>query len=281
MTSYGVFREAVAELRIVGDAILGVLLAPRCLACDAALERPLSGPVCAACWAAIAFLTPPLCDACGAPLPSWRTVSHGHPVPAMPAAPRHCRSSCHRGSVRRQSAHPRPRAEVRRPPFAGATARSAHGRRRASPGRRIGLRDSCSAARDPATCTRLQPSRGPRRESREKRDPGPATRAPNHSSNGTVRGSKATEHAERLRDGTRARSAYPQPYGAAGRRRRDDGRDTEGMRARPESVGRAGGSSPYGCANRGTTAVATASDTSARGCSPSIRIQPSPAACRR
>ena len=76
MTSYGVFREAVAELRIVGDAILGVLLAPRCLACDAALERPLSGPVCAACWAAIAFLTPPLCDACGAPLPSWRTVSH-------------------------------------------------------------------------------------------------------------------------------------------------------------------------------------------------------------
>ncbi len=49
MTSCGVFREAVEELRSVADAILGVLLAPRCLACDAVLERPLSGPMCAAC----------------------------------------------------------------------------------------------------------------------------------------------------------------------------------------------------------------------------------------
>lgn len=57
------------------DALLAVLLAPRCAACARLLDRPTSGPVCAACWNSILPLTPPLCDLCGDPLPSWRLVS--------------------------------------------------------------------------------------------------------------------------------------------------------------------------------------------------------------
>ena len=79
-----------------------------------------------------------------------RVVRNG-PVSAMPAAPRRGRSGCGGWPVQRLSARPRTRAEVRRPPFAGAAARSAHGRRRASSDRWRGLRDSCSAAPDPAT----------------------------------------------------------------------------------------------------------------------------------
>jgi ComF family protein len=54
------------------DAILSVLLAPVCAACDHPLDQPTHGPVCEACWQAIKFFTPPLCDICGDPRPSWR-----------------------------------------------------------------------------------------------------------------------------------------------------------------------------------------------------------------
>ncbi len=37
------------------------------------LERPLDGAVCAGCWARVACFSPPLCAACGEPLPSART----------------------------------------------------------------------------------------------------------------------------------------------------------------------------------------------------------------
>src|SRR5690349_1066394 len=57
------------------DALLAVLFAPRCAACDAPLEQPTAGPVCGDCWRAILPLTPPLCDACGDPLPTWRQIS--------------------------------------------------------------------------------------------------------------------------------------------------------------------------------------------------------------
>jgi ComF family protein len=52
-----------------------VVFAPACSACAAPLERPTRGPVCTVCWNSIAPLTPPLCDGCGDPLASWRTVS--------------------------------------------------------------------------------------------------------------------------------------------------------------------------------------------------------------
>jgi ComF family protein len=57
------------------DAVLSVLLAPSCAACELLLEHPTSGPVCPSCWASILPLTPPLCDQCGDPLPAWRAIS--------------------------------------------------------------------------------------------------------------------------------------------------------------------------------------------------------------
>jgi ComF family protein len=57
------------------DAILAVVLSPACAACDRPLEQPTRGPVCPACWASILPLTPPLCDQCGDPLPTWRAIS--------------------------------------------------------------------------------------------------------------------------------------------------------------------------------------------------------------
>lgn len=54
------------------DALLAVLLAPSCAACDQSLDHPTAGPVCEACWSSILPLTPPLCDACGDPLATWR-----------------------------------------------------------------------------------------------------------------------------------------------------------------------------------------------------------------
>jgi ComF family protein len=62
-------------MRALADALLAVLLAPRCAACSAPLDRPTLGPVCPACWHSILPLTPPLCDLCGDPLPSWRVIS--------------------------------------------------------------------------------------------------------------------------------------------------------------------------------------------------------------
>jgi ComF family protein len=63
------------RLRAAADALLAIALAPVCVACGRVLEQPTAGPVCAGCWTSIRALRPPLCRACGDPLPSWRTVS--------------------------------------------------------------------------------------------------------------------------------------------------------------------------------------------------------------
>ena len=57
------------------DALLSVVLSSSCAACGELLEHPTAGPVCAGCWRSILPLTPPLCDRCGDPLPSWRVLS--------------------------------------------------------------------------------------------------------------------------------------------------------------------------------------------------------------
>jgi len=57
------------------DAVLSVVLAPSCAACDMVLECPTRGPVCDSCWQSVRPFTPPLCDSCGDPLPSWRVIS--------------------------------------------------------------------------------------------------------------------------------------------------------------------------------------------------------------
>lgn len=41
------------------DALLAVILAPRCAACSTPLEFPTRGPVCDACWTEVACLAPP------------------------------------------------------------------------------------------------------------------------------------------------------------------------------------------------------------------------------
>ena len=64
-----------SALRAAADALLSVVLAPSCAACGELLEHPTGGPVCATCWRSILPLTPPLCDRCGDPLPSWRVIS--------------------------------------------------------------------------------------------------------------------------------------------------------------------------------------------------------------
>ena len=57
------------------DPVLSVLLAPACAACGQLLEHPTEGPVCESCWRSILPLTPPVCDRCGDPLPTWRAIS--------------------------------------------------------------------------------------------------------------------------------------------------------------------------------------------------------------
>jgi ComF family protein len=68
-------QAPVATARAALDAVLSVVLAPACAACDELLEHPTHGPVCGRCWQSILPLTPPLCDCCGDPLPTWRSIS--------------------------------------------------------------------------------------------------------------------------------------------------------------------------------------------------------------
>lgn len=62
-------------VRALADLVLSSLLAPPCAVCTASLDHPLSGAVCDRCWSLITVLTPPVCDGCGDPLPSWRAAS--------------------------------------------------------------------------------------------------------------------------------------------------------------------------------------------------------------
>lgn len=69
------FQRIGTSTRVVVNGLLAVILAPLCAACRSALDSPLDGPVCDACWRSVAGFAPPLCDRCGEPLPSWRTIS--------------------------------------------------------------------------------------------------------------------------------------------------------------------------------------------------------------
>ena len=60
---------------MTADAVIALLLAPCCAACDTPLDRPTQGCVCAACWNTIHPLTEPLCETCGDALPTWRTAA--------------------------------------------------------------------------------------------------------------------------------------------------------------------------------------------------------------
>jgi ComF family protein len=71
------------------DGLLAVIFAPGCAACGELLDAPTRGPVCNRCWQSILPLTPPLCEACGDPLPSWRIISL--PLSACPRCRRSIR----------------------------------------------------------------------------------------------------------------------------------------------------------------------------------------------
>ena len=68
-------RAFLCSLPSLADPVLSVLLAPSCAACGQLLERPTLGPVCPSCWQSVLPLTPPVCDRCGDPLPTWRAIS--------------------------------------------------------------------------------------------------------------------------------------------------------------------------------------------------------------
>ena len=73
----------------VSDALLSILLAARCAACEEVLDEPTRGPVCAHCWTTVRTITPPVCHTCGDPLPSWRVISrHASACPRCRRAPR-------------------------------------------------------------------------------------------------------------------------------------------------------------------------------------------------
>ena len=57
---------------MIADAIMALVLAPCCAACDQPLERPTLGCVCPSCWSSIHSLTEPLCETCGDALATWR-----------------------------------------------------------------------------------------------------------------------------------------------------------------------------------------------------------------
>ena len=91
-------RVLGSAARRAADSLLTVVCSRRdCAACGDLLEHPTHGPVCDACWRSILPLTPPLCDRCGDPLPSWRSV------PSAARSARRCRDA--RGRIDR----PRPR----------------------------------------------------------------------------------------------------------------------------------------------------------------------------
>lgn len=66
---------------MIVDAVMGLVLAPCCAACDEPLEQPTRGCVCSSCWSSIHPLTEPLCERCGDALSTWRTT---------PGASKHC-----------------------------------------------------------------------------------------------------------------------------------------------------------------------------------------------
>lgn len=61
-------------MRRLADLVLSTLLAPPCAVCGSVLRHPLEGAVCETCWLSVRRITPPVCDACGGPLPSFQSA---------------------------------------------------------------------------------------------------------------------------------------------------------------------------------------------------------------
>ena len=88
----------------MADGLLSVVWAPPCAACDALLEQPTRGAVCPDCWQRIELIAPPLCNACGLPLPAAPpggdcAACRGRPPGAAPLA-RQRAAGRYRGALR-------------------------------------------------------------------------------------------------------------------------------------------------------------------------------------
>jgi ComF family protein len=69
----------MATLRVLVDSLLAVTLAPHCAACEAILDAPASGPVCAACWASVLPLPPHAGDLSSSSISRWRAAGEYAP----------------------------------------------------------------------------------------------------------------------------------------------------------------------------------------------------------
>ena len=70
-----------ARLRHLADALTAVVFAPHCAACEAVLDTPTAGPVCAACWARVLPLPPHLGALSSPSIARWRAAGeYEHPL---------------------------------------------------------------------------------------------------------------------------------------------------------------------------------------------------------
>jgi ComF family protein len=72
---------AYARVRHLADALAAVAFAPHCAACEAVLDTPTAGPVCAACWARVRPLPPYANDLSSPSIAHWRAAGeYAHPL---------------------------------------------------------------------------------------------------------------------------------------------------------------------------------------------------------
>lgn len=91
-------------MRFLGRALGDVLVPPLCLACRARIGD--ADALCAACWRRVSFITPPLCDRLGIPLPyETGAVTVSAAALADPPVYDRARAVAHFGDVVRQLVH--------------------------------------------------------------------------------------------------------------------------------------------------------------------------------
>jgi ComF family protein len=87
----------------LGRGIADLVLPPGCIACRAAVSDP--GALCAACWRRLEFITPPLCERLGTPLPYDSGSRISPEALAAPPAYARARAAVMFGEVARDLVH--------------------------------------------------------------------------------------------------------------------------------------------------------------------------------
>ena len=198
---------------------------------------------------------------------------------AMPAASLACLTRPSRGRLRRISPIHRSCAEVRRASVDCPAVGAADGCIRIRDARRCEhVRAGAAPSRADAG-TRFQPGRRACETSWPARRTRAVPRATNRIADRPPRRAPARERARRLR--TQAARQCKWCGNRAGGRCEHHRCDARCVRTRAARGGGARSPGAYGCASGRSIAAMTSADTAARGRSPSRRVQPEPAACRR